>query len=413
MADPALIRSLLAAVDAAPDDVPLRVHVASLLLEADRADEALAHLSRALLADPSSAAARSLMQRALGGPAVPDPPAPAPAPGRAEDPAPPAAEEAGQPDYDWDRAERDLGPIAVPVGDEPGEPAAEVERPRVTLADVAGMEHVKDRLEVAFLGPARDARLREMYGKSLRGGLLLYGPPGCGKTFLARALAGELGAHFISVGLSDVLDMWIGNSEKNLHALFQRARRNTPCVLFLDEVDGLGGARSRATAAMRTTVQQLLSELDGVDTDNEGVFVLAATNAPWDVDAALRRPGRLDRTVLVLPPDEVAREAVLAREFRDRPTEGLDLRRAAARTEGFSGADLAHLAQTAVEEALRDSLRSGTARPVRDGDLKAALRQVRPSTHAWFDGARNVALYANSDGTYDELLAHLKQRRML
>src|SRR5438094_3253263 len=215
------------------------------------------------------------------------------------------------------------------------------------------MADVTKRLEVAFLGPLRNPELRRMYGKSLRGGLLLYGPPGCGKTFLARAVAGEMGARFISVSIVDVLNMWIGNSERNLHEIFQTARRNAPCVLFLDEVDAIGHKRSQLhSSAMRTLGNQLLAELDGVEGDNDGVFVLAATNAPWDVDAALRRPGRLDRMLLVLPPDAPARTGIIQYHLRERPVASIDLNRLVAATEHFSGADLAHLCDTAAEHAM-------------------------------------------------------------
>ncbi|PRY18504.1 AAA family ATPase [Kineococcus rhizosphaerae] len=393
-----LLRSLLAAVEASPDDAPLRLHVAQLLLAAGDHDGALAHASRVLALDPTSTAARELVQQALARPPAAPPSAPAPA-------------------FDWASAEADLGPLdttGLAAHDDEPDPGttAEVQRPRVTLSDVAGMAEVKERLELAFLGPLRNPELRRLYGKSLRGGLLLYGPPGCGKTFIARAVAGEMGAQFLSVGLSDVLDMWIGNSEKNLHALFEQARRNAPCVLFFDEVDGLGMSRSgNRSSGMRTTVQQFLAELDGVDGDNEGVFVLAATNAPWDVDPALRRPGRLDRMLLVLPPDERARLAVLEHHLRERPTDSLDLAPLAAHTEGFSGADLAHVVETAAELALRDSLRSGRVRPITGQDLHTAWRQVRPSTGPWFEAARNVATYANTDGSWDDLVAHLRTRR--
>src|SRR5207249_11388275 len=126
------------------------------------------------------------------------------------------------------------------VDDEPSNDEYEVQDPTVHLADVAGMDEVKARLEAAVLAPLRNPELMRLYGKSLRGGLLLYGPPGCGKTFIARALAGELGAKFLAIGLSDVLDMWFGQSEKNLHEIFGTARRNRPCALFFDEIDALG-----------------------------------------------------------------------------------------------------------------------------------------------------------------------------
>lgn len=264
---------------------------------------------------------------------------------------------------------------------------------------------------MSFLAPLKNPELRAMYGKSLRGGLLLWGPPGCGKTFLARAVAGELQAAFLAVSLADVLDMYIGNSEKNVHALFEQARDAAPCVLFLDEIDAIGQKRSLTrNNAMRGSVNQLLTELDGVDSANEGVFVLGATNHPWDVDEALVRPGRLDRKVFVSPPDLDARLHILATHFRERPCERLDLKQAARATAGYSGADIAHLCDTAAELALMDSIERGTPRPIQQADLSAALREVRSSLGPWLETSRNVVLYANQSGDYDDLAAYLKKR---
>ena len=290
---------------------------------------------------------------------------------------------------DWRALEDELSDVIPPrfvPGTDTPDPVAgdadgivEVQTSGVRLADVGGMTQVKQRLELAFLAPLRNPQLRAVYGKSLRGGLLLYGPPGCGKTFLARAVAGEMSARFISVSIADVVDMWLGRSERNLHEVFQAARRNAPCVLFLDEVDALGHKRSKlVSSGMRTLGNQLLAELDGVDAANEGVLVLAATNAPWDVDGALRRPGRLDRTLLVLPPDAVARAAILRYHLRERPIANIDLARLAAQTESFSGADLAHLCETAVEHVMQDAIASGEIRMIEQRDLEAAAREVRP-----------------------------------
>ena len=299
-------------------------------------------------------------------------------------------------------------------GEAPDVSAWEVENAGITLADVGGMQQVKDRLEAAFLAPMRNPELRKLYGKSLRGGLLLYGPPGCGKTFIARAIAGELGARFVSVGLADILDMYIGNSEQNIAELFRLVRREAPCVLFLDEIDALGQKRSATrNSGMRGAVVQLLTELDGVSGQNEGVFVLAATNQPWDVDPALRRPGRLDRTLLVLPPDAQAREAIFRYHLRHRPVEGVDLGRLAKATDGFSGADIAHVCETASERALIASSRSGQVRMIGMPDLLGALQEVRPSIGGWLETARNVVLFADEDGTYAELRDYLKKSKRL
>ncbi len=400
MSDGDLFDSLRAAVSAAPDDVRLRLHLAELLAERGRADEAIRELSEVLARDPASEDARTLMTRLL------------------QSPAGDAATGADE-DFKWDVAEADLGSALPPmfVDGDPAESAVDswdIERADVTLDDVGGMQEVKERLEASFIAPLRNQELRKLYRKNLQGGLLLYGPPGCGKTFIARALAGELDAGFISVSIHDVLDMWIGRSERNLHDIFSVARRNAPCVVFIDEVDALGRRRSQISSdGMRTTVNQLLSELDGVDNQNENVYVLAATNQPWDVDVALRRPGRFDRMVLVLPPDAAAREVILRTHLKDRPIAGVDTGKLAQITEGFSGADLAHVCETAGEKAMMEAVRTGEVRMIEMRDLEAAVREVKPSTGPWFEAARNVVTFANSDGTYDDLLAYMKRRKLL
>jgi SpoVK/Ycf46/Vps4 family AAA+-type ATPase len=400
MTEPPIIASLRRAVEGAPDDVTLRLHLAQQLIEHEQYAEAVREAAAALAIDPTSAEALALMNRAADDP-------------KQKEPSQAAPRATG---FDWDKAESELGDVVPPMyvegGPEPEAAAFDVERSRISFEDVGGMEDVKERLNAAFLTPLRNPKLQAMYGKSLRGGLLLYGPPGCGKTFLARAVAGEMGAAFISVSIVDVLDMWLGTSERNLHEIFQLARRSAPCVIFLDELDALGAKRSNLrTSAGRTTVNQLLQELDGMGSDNEGVFVLAATNQPWDIDSALRRPGRLDRMVLVLPPDEPARAAILKTHLDDRPVARIDLGRIARQTEGFSGADLAHLCETAAEKALMDSVRTGTPRMIEMRDFETALPEIRPSTGAWFESARNVATFANTNGEYDGILEYLKRRK--
>jgi AAA+ superfamily predicted ATPase len=442
--EPTVLDSLRKAIDAMPDDVPLRLHLATLLLAAGQRDEAVRHLGAVLQRDPGNAQVLSL----LTGPASPPEPtgtaAPPPDPAvisperpgvLAPRPAAPAGPDAAGPDageaakppkYDWSQAEDELRDVlpAMFVGE--GEAADstsagideadayDAEHTGLTLADVAGMTEVKRRLEAAFLAPMRNPELRRLYGKSLRGGLLLYGPPGCGKTFIARAVAGELGARFITVSFADIIDMFVGQSERNIHELFEIARRNAPCVVFLDEVDAIGQKRSQLRhTPMRSAVNQLLLELDDVSGNNEGVFLLAATNHPWDVDSALRRPGRFDRTLLVLPPDASAREGVFRYHLKDRPVAGIDLAKLAKSTDGYSGADIAHICETAAERALMDSVRLGEPRMIGTPDLEAAIAEVKPSLGAWFDTARNVALFANEGGTYDDLAAYLRKRRLI
>jgi ATP-dependent 26S proteasome regulatory subunit len=365
-----LLRSLRAAVEAAPDDIPLRLHYAELLAGAGDRDEAVRQAAAVLQREPANAAALALIS---GAPAA-TPPVPV---SRAVD---------DDPERETlRRLDAELDGIALPryVESDASDSADgifDVENAGVRIADVGGMTEVKARLEAAVLAPLRNPELLKLYGKSLRGGLLLYGPPGCGKTFIARAIAGEIDARFISVSLADILDMYIGNSERNIHALFEVARANAPCVVFLDEVDAIGQKRSQVRGgAGRGSVNQLLTEMDGMTGGNDGVYVLGATNHPWDVDTALRRPGRFDRMVLVLPPDEQARDAILRYHLRNRPIAGIDTARLAKQTDGYSGADLAYVCESAAERALLDSARTGTVRMIGHADVEAAVRDVRPS----------------------------------
>jgi len=398
--DESVLSALRKAIEATPDDVHLRLHLGALLLDDGGTDEAISLASAVLQIDPKNAEARALMAAAMGIPHVTNT-VPAPQ---------------GQ-DFDWSAAESEVDHLVEPMftdDTDAAETAFDVERSNLTLADVGGMKSVKERLTAAFLAPLRNPELRALYKKSLRGGLLMYGPPGCGKTFIARALAGELGAKFLSVGIADILDPYTGVSERNIHELFQLARREAPVVLFFDEIDALGQRRSMTrNSGLRNSVNQLLNELDGVDAVNEGVFVLAATNQPWDVDPALRRPGRFDRTVLVLPPDKEAREAIFRFHLASRPVEGIDLSALARAADGLSGADIAYVCELAAERALTDSALSGVTRFITMKDVAGALTEVSPSISSWLDSARNVVLFGDGDGTYAELKAYLKKVKRL
>ncbi len=285
----------------------------------------------------------------------------------------------------------------------------EIERPKIAFKDVGGLDGVKEEVRLKIIHPLKHPELYKAYGKPIGGGILLYGPPGCGKTYLARATAGEVNASFIAVGINDVLDMWIGNSEKNLHGIFESARSQKPCVLFFDEVDALAASRAdMRTSGGRHLINQFLAELDGVKANNDGVLILAATNAPWHVDPAFRRPGRFDRILFVPPPDAPGRSAILRALLQGKPVENIDHDHVAKKTDGFSGADLKALIDVTIEAKLRASMADGIPKPITTKDLVNAAGQVKPSTKEWFNTARNYALYANQGGAYDEILKHLK-----
>jgi SpoVK/Ycf46/Vps4 family AAA+-type ATPase len=415
--DPSVLRAIEAASAQDPSNLALKVHYAQLLSDAGRFDSALHQLEQVLQAEPDHLSALLLASQV--GSRLDDPRAAGWS--RLHESLTQGGASASEP------AQRDL---ASAVGGEgasesggttPSEPdwdrfLREVlydsdARDRVMLADVGGLIEVKERLQQSFLLPLQNPELRKAYGSRLRGGLLLWGPPGCGKTFLARAVAGELGAQFVPVGLHQILDMWLGNSEKQLHEIFEMARRNTPCVLFFDEVDAIGHSRMNlGRSAARNVVAQLLSELDGVDSSNEGIFVIGATNQPWDVDPALRRPGRFDRTMLLLPPDEAARSAIFRYNLRDRPVGEVDFDALARITDGLSGADIRLACDDAAERSLAKAIQTSEVQPIGMEELQAAIVATRPSTTAWFESARNHVRYANESGEYDELASHLSRR---
>lgn len=404
-----VIRELSNAVDKSPDLIELRMHLAGLLADKRRYAEALGHCSTALTQEPGNANALALLQRCSAALAAPP----------TEAPAPVAEQPAANEGFDWSSAEQEVADIIEPAFvEQPPDVVNEddfdvVQRVRVRLEDVAGMDEVKRQLDLSLLGPIRNPELMKAFKVSARGGLLLYGPPGCGKTFIAKAVSGELGASFYQVGIADVLHHWFGESERSIRAVFDTARRNAPCVLFFDEVDALGHRRSAlsGSSGMRPVVNALLEEMDSAGSANDGVYVLGATNAPWDVDPALRRPGRFDRMIFVGLPDTGARAGIVRSHLQDRPIAGIDLKSIANRTENFSGADLAYVCETATQLAMADSMRSGQVRPVAMADIDTAIAQIRPSTGPWFETARNVVEFANNDGTYDELAKYLRRKK--
>jgi transitional endoplasmic reticulum ATPase len=432
------LRALREAVRIAPDDAALRRLLGDALLQAGQAEEAEAEFRATLRLDPEDASARLGLVHAFraqqklsaalvvleeearagrGGPAVQLLLArllletgEAVRARQAYE----AAVAADPSAADVELAARLGGVRAGPAAEPERAPAhgggpaesgtASVERPAVNFSDVGGMDKLKEEIGLKIIHPLKHPELYRAYGRPIGGGILMYGPPGCGKTHLARATAGEVDAAFISVGIHEVLDMWIGQSERNLAELFTQARDQAPCVLFFDEVDALASRRSDfRTSAGRPLINQFLSELDGIDGGNDGLLVLAATNAPWHLDPAFRRPGRFDRVLFVPPPDLAARTAILEILCRGKPADRIDFDKVARKADGFSGADLKAVVDLAIERKLGEAIRTGRPVPVTTADLLQAAKEVRPSTREWFATARNYVMYANEGGLYDDV----------
>lgn len=285
-------------------------------------------------------------------------------------------------------------------------------KPTINFNDVGGMDQVKKEIDLKIVKPLLHPELYKAYGKKTGGGILLYGPPGCGKTFIAKATAGQVNAAFITIRLNDILDMWIGNSEKNLHELFEIARKNTPCVLFIDEIDALGASRSdMKQSSGRHLINQFLQELDGIDNSNEGILVLGATNTPWHLDQAFRRPGRFDRIIFVPPPDAIARESIIQIKLKDKPVDNIDVKLVAGKLDNYSGADIEALIDIAIEAKIESSFIDGIPRPITTNDLLQAIKKHKATTQEWFSTAKNFALFANDSGLYDDILTYLKIKK--
>ncbi len=227
---------------------------------------------------------------------------------------------------------------------------------KVTFADVAGVDEVKEELEevVAFL---KEPRKFSALGARIPKGVLLYGPPGCGKTLLARAVAGEAGVPFFSISGSDFVEMFVGVGASRVRDLFEQAKKHNPCIIFIDEIDAVGRQRGAGLGGghdeREQTLNQLLVEMDGFS-NNEGIIVMAATNRPDILDPALLRPGRFDREITVDAPDVVGRRQILDVHAKDKPLDkDVDLDVVARRTPGFTGADLANVLNEAALLAAR------------------------------------------------------------
>jgi len=291
-------------------------------------------------------------------------------------------------------------------------PVAVAEKTR--FVHIAGMDDLKKSIRLQIIEPFINPGLFAKFRKKAGGGILLYGPPGCGKTMLARAVANECNASFLAIGISEILTAWLGESERNLALMFEKARSQKPCVMFFDELDALAFARSKASSdTSRKIVNEFLSQLDGFEKGNDQVLILAATNMPWDVDPAMKRPGRFARQVFVPPPDAVARARIIELALESVPHGPVDTTALANATEQFSGADVDALVERAKEYVLSEYLETRREREISQDDLTRATTELIPSTQDWLRTARNLVKYAGGDDTYRDLERYLKANKLL
>jgi AAA+ superfamily predicted ATPase len=368
-----------------PDNVQAHLLLSRVFLsEGDRA-KAIEHFDRAAQIDGTMS--DPALERELGRTARDArKTAPAPAPEPVNQEPPPSGNDQDEffddpfdePPYDW-RPETFYAP---------GDP----ERGRVTFADVGGMEELKEEIRLKITYPLQFPDLYKAYGRKTGGGILIYGPPGCGKTLMLRAVAGEVPCNYLAVGLHEIFDPYFGSTERNLHQIFETARANAPCVLVFDDLDSLAQDRRQIRESqMRNLVNQFLHEMDGIRSENQRILVIGATNQPWALDPAFRRPGRFDQAIFVPPPDAPARAQIIELFAKDKPIAEFDNAELIEATNGFSGADLKWVFDRAAELALSAAIHTGQPVPITLELLLAVAKAHSPSTQTWFEGMHTHA----------------------
>ncbi len=275
--------------------------------------------------------------------------------------------------------------------------------PGISFAELGGMEALKKMFRLEIVELLKNPGLATRYGKSFRGGYLLYGPPGCGKSMLAEAVAGEAGLALARANINSILNMYVGNSEKNLAAIFAQARRNQPALVFFDEIDALGGKRENLDQQwQKTLVNVFLAEMDRIERNRDKIVVFGATNAPWDIDAALRRSGRLGKEVFVPPPDEKSRAEIISLCSMGLPLEGVDFGELARLTRDFSAANLKSICGKAANRAWEDAV-GGKEGNVTMGDFLEAIKSEKSDVLEWMAVARKTA-WANKEEAEKEMM---------
>jgi transitional endoplasmic reticulum ATPase len=298
-----------------------------------------------------------------------------------------------------------------------------VEVPNVKWEDVGGLEDVKRELHETVQYPIEHADKFEKFGMQSSKGVLFYGPPGCGKTMLAKAIANECGANFISIKGPELLTMWFGESEANVRDLFDKARAAAPCILFFDEMDSIAKARGSGAGGSEAgdrVINQILTEIDGVGS-KKSVFVIGATNRPDILDNAITRPGRLDQLIYIPLPDYKSRVNIFKANLRKSPVEpGVDIEKLAKATEGFSGADITEICQRAAKNAIREAVQAEKerAQKIAAGELDAKTPVEDPVPfirREHFEEAMSRARRSVSDNDirqYEQFMAKMKADSM-
>ena len=257
------------------------------------------------------------------------------------------------------------------------------EKPNIAFNDIGGLDNVKEEMKKAIIYPFTHKKLYEYYNQKSGGGVLLYGPPGCGKTMMAKAAANECNANFINVETSTIMSKWVGESEKSIKQIFTVARECEKAIVFFDEFDAVAGRRREIEDYAKRIVNELLQQLDGMD-KNDNILVLAATNEPWAIDPALRRPGRFKKLIFIPPPDLDARKAIFEIYLKKLPIESdVGIENLAQNSDGYSGADIRAICDDAAEIPLQEALEGKEARKITMNDFRNVIGNRQSSIIPW------------------------------
>jgi transitional endoplasmic reticulum ATPase len=293
----------------------------------------------------------------------------------------------------------------IPVVEQTIQSSSVFKKPKLTFKDVGGLEQLKEAIASKIIRPLKHPFIYQHYGKKVGGGILLYGPPGCGKSLIAEAAAGEANVAFFHVKSSDLKGKYVGETEKNIANLFAEARKYQPSIIFFDEFESLGGERTTAGEYQKSAVAQLLTEMNGVGTKNDQILLIAATNEPWSIDLALKREGRFGQTVLVPHPDFESRKQIFQIALKDKPV-ALDVRIEALAdvTEGYSGADIGAIVNIATEQAMQRYFATKYLQDITLADLLFAIDQVKPRVRQWYAKANKIITERNEEDGFEELV---------
>lgn len=282
-----------------------------------------------------------------------------------------------------------------------------IKKPKTKFSDIGGLEEVKQKIRMNIIEPFKHPEIFKFYGKKSGGGILMYGPPGCGKSLIAEATAGEASANFLHIKASDLKSKWVGETEKHIAQLFEFARENEPCIIFFDEFEALGSDRTNLPYYAKSAVSQLLTEMDGVGNKGKQILLLAATNEPWDIDIALRRDGRFGNTIFIPPPDQKARTEIFRLNLRNKPLgPSVNINLLAECTQHFSGADISGICNEVVDIPIREFFTTSKKRLLEIRDFYEVLGKKKSSVIEWFSKATRILKNRGNEKYFKEIFEY-------